>query len=122
MNLIPAVSTLSLADLPLHLTRIGTGDMLLEPRDGLDPAAAEDYLEPILAWLREWRIARLYYDVQQLAVIDPVYYGWLAHLARACQAMGVRMVAVHVRPSAAFTMSRYLQADPPFATALDVGG
>lgn len=122
MNLSPDASRLGLGDLPLHLTLIGRAEILLEPGQGLDPAAVENYLEPILARVRELRVTCLYYDVQQLAVIDPVYYGWMAHLARACQAMGVRMVAVHVRPSAAFAMSRYLQADPPFATALDVGG
>lgn len=106
--------------LPLHVTPIGRDELLLEPGEALDPHAADHYLDFILARIQEANARRLYYDLQSLPLIDPVYYAWLTRLAQACHIIGVRMVAVHMRPTAAFGLSSFLNEKPLFETALDV--
>lgn len=106
--------------LPLHVTPIGRDELLLEPGEALDPGAADHYLDFILDRIQRADARCLYYDLQSLPLIDPVYYAWLTRLAKACHVIGVRMVAVHMRPTAAFGLSSFLQGNPPFETALDV--
>lgn len=103
-----------------HLTSIGSGDFLLEPMGGLDTSKADELIEAILGRLHASKSLRLYYDLGELAMIDPVYYAWLDSLARACGTMNIRMVCIHMRPTAAFSLSHFLQGDPAFETALDV--
>jgi len=103
-----------------HLTPIGDGDFLLEPSRGLDIANCDVLIEAILGLVQTGKGQRLYYDLAELALIDPVYYQWMSRLARACQAINVRMVCIHMQPTAAFGLSQFLHDTPPFACALDV--
>lgn len=103
-----------------HLTPIGEGDFLLEPTRGLDIANSDNLIEEILAKVQRGKGQRLYYDLSELALIDPVYYQWLRTLARACQTVNIQMVCIHMQPTAAFGLSQFLQEEPPFFCALDV--
>lgn len=104
----------------VHLSPIGEGDFLLEPTQGLDIASSDALIEKILARVQLCKGRRLYYDLSSLALIDPVYYQWIRTLARACQAVNIQMVCIHMRPTAAFGLSQFLQETPPFDCALDV--
>lgn len=104
----------------IHLTRIGSGDMLLEPTRGLDIGNVWETLQDTLACLQREKSSRLYYDLAELPVIDEAYYAWLESLARACLAINVRMACIHMQPTAAFGLASFLKADPPFETALDI--
>ena len=103
-----------------HLTPIGDGDFLLEPTRGLDIANCDVLIEAILGLVQLGKGQRLYYDLAELALIDPVYYQWLSRLARACRAINVSMVCIHMQPTAAFGLSQFLHEGPPFVCALDV--
>jgi len=104
----------------VHLTPFGEGDYLLEPTQGLDIAASDNLIEAILSRVQVGKGRRLYYDLSALALIDPIYYQWLRTLARACQAVNIQMVCIHMQPTAAFGLSQFLQETPPFVCALDV--
>lgn len=104
----------------VHLTPIGEGDFLLEPAQGLDIANSDHLIEEILAKVQLGKGQRLYYDLSELGLIDPVYYEWMRMLARACQTVNIKMVCIHMQPTAAFGLSQFLQEIPPFVCALDV--
>ena len=104
----------------VHLTRIGSGDMLLEPTRALDIGHAAPLLESILARLQREKSSCLYYDLAELAVIDAAYFAWLESLSRACRAINVRIVCIHMQPTAAFALATFLRDDPGFETALDM--
>lgn len=104
----------------IHLTRIGKGNYLLEPLRGMNIQDQGELLQHVVAQLQQGRGAHLYYDLGELPVIDPVYYGWLDKLARACRAVNIGMTCINMQPTAAFALSKFLSARPPFATALDV--
>lgn len=104
----------------VHLTAIGSGDFLLEPGRSLDISNQGELIEGIIYRLQRGKTHCLYYDLAELAVIDPVYYGWLNALARACQTINVHMVCIHMQPTAAFALSHFIKEAPCFATALDV--
>lgn len=104
----------------VHLTPIGEGDFLLEPTQGLDIVNSDHLIEEILAKVQLGKGKRLYYDLSELALIDPVYYEWMRMLARACQTVNIKMVCIHMQPTAAFGLSQFLQEIPPFVCALDV--
>ncbi len=104
----------------VHLTRIGSGDMLLEPTRALDISDAGPLLDDILACLQREKSRRLYYDLAELAVIDAAYLAWLESLARACRAINVRMICIHMQPTAAFGLASLLHGSPSFETALDM--
>lgn len=103
-----------------HLTPIGDGDFLLEPTRSLDIASSDTLIEAILSQIHLGKGRRLYYDLSELALIDPVYYEWLKTLTRACQMVNVKMVCLHMQPTAAFALAQFLQESPPFICALDV--
>lgn len=103
-----------------HLTPIGDGDFLLEPTRGLDIANSDMLIEEILCRMQMSKGIRLYYDLSELAIIDPVYYQWMSLLARSCQTVNVKMICIHMQPTAAFALSGFLLEIPPFACALDV--
>ena len=103
-----------------HLTSIGEGDFLLEPTRSLDIADTGALIEQILTHIQVNKGRRLYYDLSEMVVIDPVYYQWLSMLARACQTVNIKMVCIHMQPTAAFGLSAFLHETPPFACALDV--
>ncbi|NWG86951.1 MAG: hypothetical protein HXY26_05470 [Hydrogenophilaceae bacterium] len=104
----------------LHLTRIGQGRFLMEPNEGLDVSQRDEVLIAILTRLQEGQASLVYYDLGNVPLVDEVYYGWLAMLARACSAINVRMICVQMQPTAAFALSSMLQGPPPFETALSV--
>lgn len=103
--------------LSLHLTKIGKGDFLLEPSRSLNIRDQSMHIENITAHLLQGRASRLYYDLSSLALIDPLYYSWLDALARAAQAVNVRMICVNMQPTAAFALSKFLKKKPVFDTA-----
>ena len=106
--------------LPMHLTPIGDGGVLLEPGDGLDPGAPDLYLEEVIAMLQGHATRRLFYDLRQVAVIDHVYYRWLNALFRTCRVVGIELVAVNMRPATAFALTQIMTTSAPFRCALNV--
>ncbi|MFH2135743.1 MAG: hypothetical protein ABII81_11330 [Pseudomonadota bacterium] len=106
----------------IHLTQIGRGDFLLDPSRSLNTRNSGQLIEAIAARLLQARAVRLYYDLSDQSLIDPVYYAWLDMLARAMQAINVRMICIQMQPTAAFALSRFLQEKPQFETALDIDG
>lgn len=109
-----------MSDAGFHLTPIGSNDFLLEPSPSLDVGAPDPLILEIVGRLQKGKSSRLYYDLADLPVIDLVYYAWLNRLARACRAINVQMVGVHMQPTAAFALSQRLPELPQFKTALDV--
>ena len=112
----------------LHLTSIGHGALLLEPSLSLDIGNCGNFgsdsggaaLEEVVRRLQRVTATRLYYDLAELAIIEPLYYNWLNALGRACRAINVRMICIHMQPTAAFALSCYMEQMPAFETALDV--
>lgn len=106
----------------LHLTQISRDDFLLEPSRSLDIGDCERLIERVIERLLGARALRLYYDLSTQAIIDPVYYNWLNRLARTAQAINVRMICVHMQPTAAFALVQFAREAPAFGTALDISG
>lgn len=106
----------------LHLTQIGSGDFLLEPSRSLNIRDQHPLIEHIAGRLQHARASRLYYDLSEQALIDPVYYAWLDALARTVQAINVKMVCIHMQPTAAFALAQFMRGAPAFETALDISG
>jgi rsbT antagonist protein RsbS len=106
----------------LHLTQIGRGDFLLDPSKSLNIRNSGQLIEDTTARLLQARAVRLYYDLSEQPLIDPVYYAWLDALARALQAINVRMICIQMQPTAAFGLSSFLQQRPLFETARDIDG
>ena len=104
----------------LHLTAIGGKKVLLEPTPSLDVADFHPVLEGVLGYAQKHKVERVYYDLAETPIIDPVYYKWLDALARACQSMNVRMICIHMTPTAAFSLAHQLTTMPAFKTALNV--
>lgn len=104
----------------VHLTRIGSGDFLLDPSKSLNIRDRDRLVGDITAHLLKGRAVRLYYDLSDIALIDPLYYSWLDALARAALAINVRMICVGMQPTAAFALSQFLQEMPVFQTALEI--
>ena len=104
----------------IHLTCIGRGNFLLEPLRSMNIQDGEQLMQDIVALLQQGKGARLYYDLNGIPVIDPVYYGWLDKLARICLTVNIKMICINMQPTAAFTLSRFLTSRPLFATALGV--
>lgn len=69
-----------------------------------------------------FRASRLYYDLAEQALIDPVYYAWLDTLARTVRAINVEMICIHMRPTAAYALAQFMREIPAFETALDISG
>lgn len=104
----------------MHLTPIGSGIVLLEPGEGLDPSDPDAYLKDVVGYLQRQRASRLIYDLTNVPLIDRIYYDWLKMLSDICQVAGVQLVAVNMAPAAAFALAQLLDAPPPFVCALDV--
>ena len=106
----------------LHLTPIGNGAMLLEPSLALDVGNTNAMLEGIVRRLQLTKSAHLYYDLEQLAIIEPLYYNWLNRLARAFHTVNGKMTCIHMQPTAAYALARYMEQPPEFATGMEVDG
>jgi len=104
----------------IHLTRIGGSDFLLEPLRGLNISDNNKLIDGIVDRLLRARASRLYYDLSVQSIIDPVYYKWLNQLARTVAAINVKMVCVHMRPTAAYALVQFEREPPVFETALDI--
>ena len=106
----------------LHLTQIGSDDFLLEPSRGLNIHDQGTLIRSLVARLQYAKTTRLYYDLSEQAIIDPVYYAWLNKLARALLIINIKMVCIHMQPTAAFALARFTQESTIFGTALDISG
>ena len=106
----------------LHLTQIGSDDFLLEPTRGLNIRDQGQLIQSLIARLQHARATRLYYDLAEQVIIDPVYYAWLNQLARALLTINIRMVCIHMQPTAAFALARFTREAPVFGTALAISG
>ncbi len=104
----------------VHLTRIGKGNFLLEPLRSMNIREQDTLVREIVVHVQQGQGVRLYYDLNDIPVIDPVYYGWLDKLARTCQAVNIKMICINMQPTAAFTLSKFLTHTPVFETALGV--
>lgn len=104
----------------LHLTRIGKDAFLLEPSRGLNVRDEASLVEQIAGRLQQAKASCLYYDLAGQRLIDPVYYAWLDALARTMAAVNIRMVCIHMQPTAAFALSQFIGEKPCFETALDI--
>lgn len=104
----------------LHLTFIGHSSLLLEPSLSLDIGHYDAALVEIIRRLQGVSATRLYYDLAELEIIEPLYYNWLNALGRACRTINVRMICVHMQPTAAYALSHFMEKMPTFETALDV--
>lgn len=106
----------------IHLTRIGESDFLLEPLRSLNISDNAGLVEGVVERLLQAGAQRLYYDLSTQAIIDPVYYKWLNQLARTVAAVNVRMVCVHMQPTAAYSIVQFEREAPAFETALEISG
>lgn len=104
----------------VHLTQIGGRDFLLEPLRSLNVSDNARLVEGVVERLLRAGASRLYYDLSAQAIIDPVYYNWLNQLARTVSAINVKMVCVHMQPTAAFALVQFERESPAFETALDI--
>ncbi len=104
----------------VHLTQIGGTDFLLEPLRSLNTTDDARLVDAIVERLLRSGAARLYYDLSGQAIIDPVYYGWLNRLARTVAAVNVRMICVHMQPTAAYSLVQFERERPAFESALDI--
>lgn len=104
----------------LHMTQIGSGDFLLDPSRSLNIRDKDNLIELISTHLMQARAVRLYYDLSDLGLIDPLYYGWLDALARAARIINIEMICIRMQPTAAFGLSRFLNGPPSFQTALEI--
>ena len=104
----------------VHITKIGSGDFLLEPAPSLNIRDQSKHIEHITARLLQARATCLYYDLSGLALIDPLYYAWLDALARAAQTVNVKMICINMQPTAAFALAKFLHKMPVFETAHNI--
>lgn len=104
----------------MRLTPLGGRSVLLEPAEALDPARPDEMVAPLAEALQQMRARQLLYDLKSLAVIDGLYYDWLCRVSAICRISGVEMVAVNIRPAAAYALAVSMEEKPPFRCALDV--
>lgn len=104
----------------MHLTSIGNNNMLLEPGDGLDPDAPDEYVVDLMQMLQKANARTLMYDLKNVPLIDAVYYAWLVKLHHLCVLANMDFIATNIRPTAAFSLATSLKQPPLFKCALDV--
>ena len=104
----------------MHLTSIGNRTMLLEPGDGLDPGSHDDYVIDLMQMLQKANAHTLMYDLNNVPLIDAVYYEWLVKLHHICAVSNMEFIATNIRPTAAFTLATTLKQPPLFKCSLDV--
>ena len=106
----------------LHLTQIGSDDFLLEPARGLNIHDQGTLIKLLVARLQHAKAARLYYDLSDQVIIDPLYFTWLNKLARALLTINIKMICVHMPPTAALALVQFKHEPPVFAINLDIAG
>ena len=104
----------------MHLTAIGDGNMLLEPTDGLDPGSPDDYIVELMEILQKEEAHTLMYDLEQVPLIDQVYFSWLVYLNKLCRLANVELIMVNIKTTAAFSLAISMKQPPPFKCSLDV--
>lgn len=104
----------------LHMTQIGRDEFLLEPSRGLNVRDFDKIVDAIVERLLSARASHLFYDLSAQAIIDPVYYDWLDKLARTVMTINVKMVCVHMQPTAAFSLVQFVHGVPAFDTASEI--
>ena len=106
----------------IHLTQIGSDDFLLEPSRGLNIHDQGTLIRDLVARLQHAKATHLYYDLSEQVIIDPVYYAWLNKLAQAMFTINIKMICIHMQPTAAFALVQFTKGTPNFGTALDISG
>ncbi len=104
----------------MHLTSIGNRNMLLEPGDGLDPGSPDEYVVELMQMLQKANAQTLMYDLDNVPLIDAVYYAWLVKLHRLCLVSNMDFIVTNIRPTAAFSLATSLKEAPLFKCSLDV--
>ena len=104
----------------MHLTILSRQCVLLEPGTSLDPANPEQYASDIITFLQKNRSKGLIYDLENISLIDKTYYDWLKYLSTLCKLNNTQLVVIHMKPSAAYGLSGFINESPPFETALDI--
>lgn len=103
-----------------QITPLGRGSVLLEPQHGINPAESASAIEAILRQLAVHEAGWLYYALNDVAIIDPVYYTFLNQLASACHALGIEMIGLGIQPHTAYSLAAHMEEPPRFATALSL--
>lgn len=106
----------------LHLTQIGSDDFLLEPSRSLNIREDGSLIRSLVGRLQHAKATRMYYDLSEQVIIDPVYYAWLNKLARALLTINIKMICIHMQPTAAYALVQFTNERPIFGTALDISG
>ncbi|MGC9457236.1 MAG: hypothetical protein ACP5DC_06900 [Halothiobacillaceae bacterium] len=102
----------------IHLTRLGGDRVLLEPQHGVNPASPDSGMDRILSALQASKARRVYYDLAQVTLVDPVYYHFLNQLAAGCHALGMSLTCINMGPQAAFALAAQMETPPRFRSAL----
>lgn len=106
----------------LHLTQIGNDDFLLEPSRGLNIHDQKNLIEELVGRSQQAKVTHLYYDLAEQIIIDPLYFTWLNKLARALRTINVRMTCIHMQPTAALALTKFMHDAPAFETAINISG
>jgi len=104
----------------VHLTVLSRKCVLLEPGMSVDPAKPDQYASEIMECLQKNQTQGLIYDLKNIALIDKTYYEWLKYLNTLCKLNNTRLVVIHMKPSAAYGLSRFINELPPFESALNI--
>lgn len=104
----------------IHLTSIGDNNMLLEPGDGLNPDTPDKYVVELMRLMQNSNTRTLLYDLENVPLIDEIYYTWLVRLHHLCTLTNIELIATNICPTAAFSLAASLQQPPPFKCALDI--
>ena len=106
----------------LHLTQLSNDDLLLEPSRGLNIHDQKNLIEELVRSSQQAKVTHLYYDLAEQIIIDPLYFTWLNKLARALLAINVRMTCIHMQPTAALALTKFMHDAPAFETAINISG
>ncbi|MCW8929482.1 MAG: hypothetical protein OQL19_04505 [Gammaproteobacteria bacterium] len=104
----------------VHLTILSRQCVLFEPGVSLDPSNPEQYASGVIRFLQKNRTKGLIYDLKSISLIDKTYYEWLKYLNTLCKLNNTELIVIHMKPSAAYGLSRCINESPPFKTALNI--
>ncbi|MDY0131438.1 MAG: hypothetical protein RBR53_02105 [Desulforegulaceae bacterium] len=108
------------SNLGFNLTKLGSSSLLMEPYDNLDPLCPGPMIETISNSLFKTPVPKLYYDLNKILIIDEVYYDWLCMLSKACSIFQTKLIAINIKPSAAISLSSFINKKPPFETEVEM--
>jgi len=107
-------------NLGFTVTQVGNGALLLEPYDNLDPSSDGDMLEEISYYIKESDIHTLFYDMNKIYISDKLYYQWLCRLSKICKLFCVKLKLIHMKPTAAISISSFIKGPPDFDIAMSM--